>query len=340
MRNNLYYGSKNAIATLNSLDSFILVTQNPPFDNIFQKKLTQHPIQIIYPTNVDIHYLKEMSQKVSRNKDVDYVVGFGGGVAIDTAKFFSWKWKKPLIQIPSIISTDAFLTHEIGIRVDNKVQYIGKAVPEQIIIDFDVIKSAPKVLNYAGTCDVLSICTALGDWKIAYEEFGDKIDKKIYSKARNCAQNLLNDAPVIREMQEEGIRKLVGYLQEEMQICTEWGNARPEEGGEHHLAYCIEELSPKRYLHGALVALNILTVLRLQGDYAEFSYTELKDFFDFIGHSYKFEQIGITEELYRRALHEIHFYVQKETLEKGIWFKKDLFSNISISDVINWILGF
>ena len=168
---------------LNSLDSYVLITQNPPFDTLFQKKLTQLPIQIIYPTNVDTHYLEEISQKVSKPKDVGYVVGFGGGVAIDTAKFLSWKWKKPLIQIPSIISTDAFLTHEIGVRVDNKVQYIGKAVPEQIIIDFDVIKSAPKVLNYAGTCDVLSICTALGDWKIAYEEFGDKIDKKM-SKTR------------------------------------------------------------------------------------------------------------------------------------------------------------
>ncbi len=29
----------------------------------------------------------------------------------------------------------------------------------------------------------------------------------------------------------------VDCLKEECYICADWGNARPEEGGEHHLAY-------------------------------------------------------------------------------------------------------
>ena len=340
MPNILNFGSNLVFDTINELENYVLVTQNPPFTPSLNESLSNQPIHSIYPTNVDLNSLEQLSHNNILKAKIEHVVGFGGGVAIDTAKFLSWKWDKKLIQIPSIISTDAFLTHEIGVRIENRVRYIGKAIPEQIIIDYEIIKSAPKVLNYAGTCDVLSICTALGDWKIAHDKFGDKFDSKIFQKARKCAQNLINDAPAIKDMQEEGIQKLVGYLQEEMRICEEWGSARPEEGGEHHLAYCIEELSPKRYLHGALVALNILTVLRLQGDSAEFSDHELKDFFDHIGHSYKFEQIGITSDLYKKALHEIQSYVTKEKLEKGIWYTKNPFSKISISDLINWILEF
>jgi glycerol dehydrogenase-like iron-containing ADH family enzyme len=340
MVKNLKYGSNIGVGFLNALDSYILVTQNPPFTENFKNKLSNLPQYTIYPTNVDIHYLEEMTENSKINFDFKYIVGFGGGVAIDTAKFLSWKWNKPLIQIPSIISTDAFLTHEIGVRVDNKVRYIGKAVPEKILIDFEIIKSAPKVLNYAGTCDVLSICTALGDWKIAHEQFGDEINYTIFTKAQTCAQNLIDDALVIKKMQDEGIRKLVGYLQEEMKICEEWGSARPEEGGEHHLAYCIEELSPKRYLHGSLVALNILTVLRLQEEYAEFSFKDLKSFFDFIGHSYKFQQIGITVDVYTQALDTIQQYVKNENLEKGIWYTENPFLKHPKTEIINWISKF
>jgi glycerol-1-phosphate dehydrogenase [NAD(P)+] len=340
MANNLNFGTNIATDALNKLENYVLVTQNPPFIDSLKDSLSNQPIYSIFPTNMDINYQIQLSQNSPMKAEIEYIVGFGGGVVIDTAKFLAWKWNKPLIQIPSIISTDAFLTHEIGVRVENKVRYIGKAVPERVLIDYEIIKSAPKTLNYAGTCDILSICTALGDWKIANEQFGDNLNTVIYQKARNCAQNLMNDAPALKEMQKEGIRKLVGYLQEELEICEEWGNARPEEGGEHHLAYCIEELSPKRYLHGALVALNILTVLKLQGDYAEFSDSELKSFFDYIGHTYKFQQIGITPEIYRKALYEIKSYVQRENLEKGIWFTEDPFAEISIPDLISWISEF
>jgi len=339
MANKLDFGSNITFDIMGRLQKYVLVTQNPPFTEKFKSNLESQPILTLFPTNVDINYLEQLSKNTIFKK-TEFLVGFGGGIAIDTAKFLAWKWNKPLIQIPSIISTDAFLTNEIGVRVENKVRYIGNVIPEQVIVDYKLIASAPKVLNYAGTCDVLSICTALGDWKIAHEKFGDKLDPIIYKKARNCAQNLLNDAPLIKQMEENGIRKLVGYIQEEIHICGEWGSARPEEGGEHHLAYCIEELSPKRYLHGSLVALNILTVLRLQAEYAEFQFSELRAFFDAIGHNYKFSQIGITPDIYGKALNEIVNYVRREKLEKGLWYTENPFFRYSISEIIGWISGF
>ena len=95
--------------------------------------------------------------------EFDYVVGLGGGVACDTAKYFAWKLEKPLITIPSIISVDAFLSKEIGIRVDSRVRYVGSAIADKLIIDFDLIRNAPPQLNRAGIGDVISCATALGD---------------------------------------------------------------------------------------------------------------------------------------------------------------------------------
>ena len=46
---------------------------------------------------------------------------------------------------------------------------IGWAVPEAVYVDFDVIRSAPPLLNRSGACDVLCYHTAHFDWKLAHE---------------------------------------------------------------------------------------------------------------------------------------------------------------------------
>jgi glycerol dehydrogenase-like iron-containing ADH family enzyme len=203
-----------------------------------------------------------------------------------------------------------------------------------------LIREAPPKFNYAGTCDVLSICTALGDWKIAHEQFGDKFDQSIYNKAYTLAKDMISKPNELKKLSNEGIKYLVECLKEECYICADWGNARPEEGGEHHLAYCIERISPKQYIHGCLVGLNILVVLKLQGSYATFNVDEIKSYFDAIGHEYKPKQIGIDKETYKKALHHIKDYVIAENLEKGLWFLKNPFQEYTIDDVIEWVFNF
>ena len=113
----------------------------------------------------------------------DVVVGIGGGSSVDTAKFLAWKRQCRMVLVPSIISVDAPLTDTIGVRVDKKVQYVGKIFPEELIIDYTLIGKAPKELNRAGACDIASIHTALHDWALARDHNGEPL-RRTHRRAR------------------------------------------------------------------------------------------------------------------------------------------------------------
>ncbi len=83
--------------------------------------------------------------------------------------------------------------------------------------------------------------------------------------------------------------------------------------------------------------MNILVVLKLQGNYAAFSVEEVKSYFDTIGHEYRPTQIGIDKETYKKALRHIKEYVKSENLEKGLWFLNDPFQCSSIDEIIDWV---
>ena len=75
-------------------------------------------------------------------------------MAIDVAKYIAWKLNKRLISIPTILSVDAFTTPAAGIRNNHDVEYLGEATPDPLIIDYNVLRSAPKELNIAGVGDL------------------------------------------------------------------------------------------------------------------------------------------------------------------------------------------
>ena len=69
--------------------------------------------------------------------------------------------------VPTALSVDAFVTPAAGIRRHHRVEYIGEISPDPLVIDFDLIRTAPAHLNVAGTGDLLSIHTACHDWERA-----------------------------------------------------------------------------------------------------------------------------------------------------------------------------
>ena len=108
-----------------------------------------------------------LNKEVELIPKVNSIIGVGGGVALDIAKFFSWKKKLPLFQLPTSIATSAVFWHRVAVRKKGKVNYLGWVVPEAIFIDFDVVKSAPCNVNRAEVGDLFCMHDALFDWKLA-----------------------------------------------------------------------------------------------------------------------------------------------------------------------------
>ncbi len=194
----------------------------------------------------------------------DVVVGVGGGSCCDTAKYLAWKRGCRMVLVPTIVSVDAALTNMIAARIDKRVTYIGDIWPEELIVDHDLIRKAPPELNRAGAGDIASIHTALYDWQLAHDRTGEVYHPDVAEQARQCVAELDRNAAEVYNVTPKGIDTLVDLYRREVEFCARINTSRPEEGSEHLVAYNLERLTGRHFVHGDLVALGIFTMSRLQ----------------------------------------------------------------------------
>jgi glycerol-1-phosphate dehydrogenase [NAD(P)+] len=338
------FGNGLSLKSLNSLDEYILFTMDEPWQ-LLKSKIEKIPQVIQFNFDMNYNHLLNLADQLSASINDSYtIVGLGGGTSCDTAKFLVY-WLKEnknldldLILIPSIISVDAFLCSSIAVRIDNKVKYIGQSKPNKILIDYDLIRKAPSFLNRAGVSDTISIASALGDWLIAKEEIDEKFSQKVFNNAKKIVIELMEARKEIRDVSEKGIKALVNGFSQEVVLCEEWGNARPEEGSEHFLAYCLEALTHKHYIHGNLIGMNILISLFLQEDYAQISLEDLKQFFYNIMLRYSPKSQIISDDEIRTALRQIKKFVIEEKLFYSIYNSSKLNLNSEkIESIINFL---
>jgi len=72
------------------------------------------------------------------------------------------------------------------------------------------------------------------------------------------------NAHEVYEVTPKGIDTIVDLYRREVKFCAEIGSSRPEEGAEHIVAYAMEHLTRRHFLHGDLVGLGILAIAKLQ----------------------------------------------------------------------------
>ena len=132
-------------------EPFLLVTM----EDLWQKYESKFNINSEYLYFVNSLEIKDLNKDAKKFENIKSIIGFGGGQAMDVAKFLNWKTNSKLYQFPSSLSVDAVFGHRAGVREDSNVKYLGWAVPEAIYIDFDILKSCPKHLNTGGLGDVL-----------------------------------------------------------------------------------------------------------------------------------------------------------------------------------------
>jgi glycerol-1-phosphate dehydrogenase [NAD(P)+] len=241
-------------------------------------------------------------------------VGFGGGSALDMAKYAAWSRGVPAILVPSILSVDACVTATAAVRDQGRVRYVANVVPEAIYIDYTVLRSAPQRLNRAGAADILSIHTALFDWELAARRTGERYDADIAQRARELVRDLVDAAPEIRACSQAGLRFLAEAFAIEDHLCTRHGNSRPEEGSEHFLAYAIEHRTRRSFIHGELVGLGIVVMSHLQGNDPESASRHLHA----LGIPHDLRHLGIDLDTLSACVADLPAYCEAEALAYSI----------------------
>jgi glycerol dehydrogenase-like iron-containing ADH family enzyme len=198
---------------------------------------------------------------------VDAVVGIGGGSAMDTAKWLHWKHSIPLYQVPSLPSVNACFTRMTALRDLGGVRYEGDSVPEQVLVDFDLMASAPTALVRGGIGDVLSCHTARFDWQIGAAAGRDfPWDDEAAAMSLAYLDELESLAPSLAAGDDDGLRRLMECHRDIGWRCHDLGHARFEEGSEHFFAYSFEEVTGRTIMHGELVTMGVLIMSAIQGN--------------------------------------------------------------------------
>lgn len=242
--------------------------------------------------------------------DVETVVGLGGGSSMDVAKYVAWKRRLRLVLIPSIVSVDACVTRSVAVREEGRVRYVGDVRADRLLVDFELVAAAPARLNRAGAGDILSIHTALFDWQLAHERYGERYDRDVADRAARLIDELARRAPEVRAVSPAGVRTLVELFRAETALCEAFGNARPEEGSEHFFAYHAEQATGRHFVHGEIVSLGILLMSRLQGNGPD----RVRDLLEALGIRYRPYELGLGREELRTILSGLGRYCRAESL--------------------------
>jgi len=288
-----------------------LVLVAPPLRETIASLLTGVDAHLAEATSLDESHLSSL---VKNLPPASAILGVGGGVAVDTAKHIAWRRNLPLYLAPSVISVDAFLTESIAVRRNGRVHYLGDVYAQQVLIDFSLIQAAPQSLNRAGAGDILSVHTALWDWRAAAEAGADSYDETIATRSRALLDTLAQAADDIRHVTETGIRTLVELYAEEVRLCRLAGSSRPEEGSEHFWAYNVEYLYPRAYVHGELVSLGVLFMAQLQQNRLEWVASLVRR----LGIRYRPEEIGLSKEAVVRSLVTAKAYAESDGLAYSV----------------------
>ena len=185
---------------------------------------------------------------------VQAVVGIGGGKVIDVAKYAAYLRKFHFISVPTSASSDGFSSASASLIVNERRTSVPAAMAYGIIVDTDVLKSAPQKFLYSGIGDLVSKITSLYDW--VYEDacgytvlndFAMMIAKKaVNSFVRTPFESITDDL---------FLRELVDSLAMSGVANEIAGSSAPTSGSEHLISHALDKMLEQPQLHGIQVGI-------------------------------------------------------------------------------------
>lgn len=191
------------------------------------------------------------------------VVSIGGGKVIDAGKYAAFLKNLPFISVPTSSSSDGFSSASASLIVDGRRTSVPAKVAYGIVVDTEVIKTAPEKFIYSGIGDMISKITSLYDWlyeaSLGYGTLNDyamMIAKK--------AVNSFVRTPFLNIKDDLFLKELLDSLAMSGIANEIAGSSAPTSGSEHLISHALDKLLENPQLHGVQVGIATYIMSKVQ----------------------------------------------------------------------------
>jgi glycerol-1-phosphate dehydrogenase [NAD(P)+] len=242
---------------------------------------------------------------VAREFDPGYLLGVGGGKAIDIAKMASDHLDVGFVSVPTAASHDGIVSGRGSVPEGDTRHSVAAAPPIAVIADTGVIAEAPWELTTAGCADIISNYTAVKDWRLANRLKNVYYSEYAASLSQMTAEMLVDNADSIKPELEESSWMVVKALVSSGVAMSIAGSSRPASGSEHLFSHQLDRIAPGKALHGHQVGVgSILAEYLHSGEQGQ--WRAVRDALDSLDAPTTADGLGVSETEVLEALTAAH----------------------------------
>ncbi len=194
-----------------------------------------------------------------------YLVGVGGGKAIDIAKMASDEAGTGFVSIPTAASHDGIVSGRGSVPEKDTRHSVAAEPPLAVVADTEIIADAPWKLTTAGCADIISNYTAVEDWRLAQRLQNVEFHEYSATLAEMTAEMLVDNAGSIKPGLEESAWVVVKALVSSGVAMSIADSSRPASGAEHLFSHQLDRIAPGAALHGHQVGVGSIITEYLHG---------------------------------------------------------------------------
>jgi len=241
----------------------------------------------------------------ARDVEAGYLVGVGGGKAIDIAKMASDTLQVGFVSVPTAASHDGIVSGRGSVPDGDTRHSVAAGSPVAVIGDTTVLADAPWELTTAGCADIISNYTAVKDWRLANRLKGVPYSEYSGALAEMTAEMLVDNADLLRPNLEESAWIVLKALVSSGVAMSIADSSRPASGAEHLFSHQLDRIAAEPALHGHQVGVGTVLVEYLHSG-PDGDWHAVRDALAQIGAPTTASELGVSDEEVIEALATAH----------------------------------
>lgn len=224
------------------------------------------------------HYLTDETaigeMLVHLPQDTDLIVAVGNGTMNDVSRAVSVRCRIPYIIVGTAPSMDGYASCTSAIITGTEKISVPLGSPYGIVIDTDLLVTAPDEMVSAGISDVLGKHVTLADWRLAAREGKEHYCSEIADLIETACRRCQNGYKDVLKRDKAAIGDMADTLVMAGVAISMFGTSRPCAGSEHALAHvwevdAIKDGGSASGLHGNFVGLGTIAAIMLYREAAD-----------------------------------------------------------------------